>query len=76
MDEQTEAAIAALQPQITRLEKRLLPTVRKDLAADPATYWAAPVGKMAEKLAVKLEGVRRVMLHTLGEWRGEGGHIA
>ena len=53
VDEQTEAAIARLQPQITRLEKRLLPTIRKDLAADPAAHWTVPLGNVAKALAAK-----------------------
>jgi hypothetical protein len=54
VDEETEAAIAWLQPQITRVEKQLLPTVRKDLAASPAAHWSGPIGKAAETLAAKI----------------------
>jgi hypothetical protein len=54
VDARTEAAIARLRPQITCSEKRLLPTVRKDLAADPAAHWTAPVGKVAETMAAMI----------------------
>ena len=43
--------MAGLQPEIAKLQSRLLPTVRKELKADPSRQWTAPVATLAAKLA-------------------------
>ncbi len=51
VDEQTEATITRLQPQIERAEMRLLPTVERELTTKLVRHWSAPVSDVAEKLA-------------------------
>ena len=51
VDQHTETAIVRLRSQIDRMERQLLPTVRRQLTADPTRLWTAPVAKKAQRLA-------------------------
>ena len=65
VDEQTEATITRLQPQIERAEMRLLPTVERELTTKLVRHWSAPVSDVAEKLAAIGRRRRKEMTFTL-----------
>jgi hypothetical protein len=54
VDEQIEAAVARLQPEIDRRTGGLPATVSEELAANPAQQWTAPVAVVAGELARKV----------------------
>jgi hypothetical protein len=56
VEERTEAALAALQPEIDRTARQLPALVGRELAAVPARPWSAPVADAAARVAGKTAG--------------------